>query len=67
MAHSLYFGVYKDGAQIGFARVVSDHATFALLADVFVLNGQRGKGLSKWLMQVVTAHPICKGCGVYCC
>ena len=61
IAHSLCFGVYQDGAQIGFARVVSDHATFALLADVFVLEGHRGKGLSKWLMQVVIAHPDLQG------
>jgi GNAT superfamily N-acetyltransferase len=61
VAHSLCFGVYQDGAQIGFARVVSDHATFALLADVFVLEGHRGKGLSKWLMQAVIAHPDLQG------
>ena len=61
IAHSLCFGMYKDGAQVGFARVVSDHATFALLADVFVLDGHRGKGLSKWLMQVVVAHRDLQG------
>ena len=61
VAHSLCFGMYKDSAQVGFARVVSDHATFALLADVFVLDGHRGKGLSKWLMQVVVAHPDLQG------
>lgn len=61
IAHSLCFGMYKDGAQVGFARVVSDRATFALLADVFVLDGHRGKGLSKWLMQVVVAHPDLQG------
>lgn len=61
IAHSLCFGMYKNGAQVGFARVVSDHATFALLADVFVLDGHRGKGLSKWLMQVVVAHPDLQG------
>lgn len=61
IAHSLCFGMYKDGVQVGFARVVSDHATFALLADVFVLDGHRGKGLSKWLMQVVVAHPDLQG------
>jgi len=61
IAHSLCFGVYQGAAQIGFARVVSDHATFALLADVFVLEGHRGKGISKWLMQAVTAHPDLQG------
>lgn len=61
VAHSLCFGAYQDGAQIGFARVVTDRATFALLADVFVLEGYRGKGLSKWLMQAVIAHPDLQG------
>jgi GNAT superfamily N-acetyltransferase len=61
IAHSLCFGVYEDSAQIGFARVISDHATFALLADVFVLEGHRGKGLSKWLIQAVVAHPDLQG------
>jgi len=61
MAHSLCFGVYQGTAQVGFARVVSDHATFALLADVFVLESHRGKGLSKWLIQAVIAHPDLQG------
>ncbi len=57
IAHSLCFGVYREGAQVGFARIVTDRATFALLADVFVLEPHRGKGLSKRLMQAVIAHP----------
>lgn len=61
IAHSLCFGVYQGAAQVGFARVVSDYATFALLADVFVLEGHRGKGLSKWLMQAVVGHPELQG------
>ena len=61
IAHSLCFGVYQGGAQVGFARIVTDRATFALLADVFVLEGHRGKGLSKWLMQAVIAHPDLQG------
>ncbi len=44
-------------AQVGFARVVSDRATFAYLADVFVLEAFRGQGLSKWLMETILAHP----------
>ena len=58
IANSLNFGIYhvKEG-QIGFARVVSDRATFAYLADVFVLEAHRGKGLSKRLMTAVLAHP----------
>ena len=55
--NSICFGLYTDGEQIGFARVVSDKATFAYLADVFVLPEHRGKGLSKWLMKTIHAHP----------
>ncbi|MFY1826847.1 GNAT family N-acetyltransferase [Myxococcus fulvus] len=60
--HSLAFGLYAaDGAQVGGCRVVTDRATFAYLADVFVLESQRGKGLSKWLMRVVFSHPDLQG------
>ena len=59
--HSLPFGLYKDGQQIGFARVVTDYATFAWLADVFVLEAHRGRGLSKWLMEVIISHPELQG------
>jgi len=55
--HSLCFGVYDSGAQVGFARVISDFATFAYLGDVFVLESHRGKGLSKWLMECIAQHP----------
>ena len=55
--HSLSFGIYRGGAQVGFARVISDRATFAYLADVFVLETFRGQGLSKWLMETILAHP----------
>ncbi|HYX41812.1 MAG TPA: GNAT family N-acetyltransferase, partial [Pyrinomonadaceae bacterium] len=51
--HSLPFGLYTAGRQIGFARVVTDYATFAWLADVFVLAEFRGQGLAQWLMQVI--------------
>jgi GNAT superfamily N-acetyltransferase len=44
------FGIYKSGKQVGFARVISDHATFAYLADVFVVSEEQGRGLGKWLM-----------------
>src|ERR1700761_3197751 len=48
--HSLCFGVYDGvGAQVGFARVVSDFATVAYLGDVFILESHRGRGLSKWM------------------
>jgi len=61
VAHSLPFGLYKGGRQIGFARVVTDHATFAYLADVFVLPEHRGRGLGKWLVQSILAHPELQG------
>jgi GNAT superfamily N-acetyltransferase len=57
IANSLCFGMYEGAGQIGFARVVSDHAGFAYLADVFVLPAHRGRGLSKRLMQFILAHP----------
>jgi GNAT superfamily N-acetyltransferase len=59
--HSLNFGIYKDKQQIGFGRVVTDYATFAWIADVFVLSEFRGQGLSKWLMEVMLAHPQLQG------
>ena len=55
--HSLPFGVYHAERLVGFARVVTDYATFAWLADVFVLEEFRGRGLSKWLVEVILAHP----------
>ncbi len=59
--NSTCFGVYKDGHQVGFARVVTDKATFAYLADVFITDGFRGLGLSKWLVQTILAHPDLQG------
>ena len=62
IANSLNFAVYHASeGQVGYARVVSDRATFAYLADVFVLDAHRGKGLSKRLMQAVLAHPELQG------
>jgi GNAT superfamily N-acetyltransferase len=56
--HSLCFGIYDGkGAQVGFARVVSDFATVAYLGDVFVLESHRRRGLSKWLMECIVEHP----------
>ena len=55
--NSLCFGLYQNGIQIGFARLITDKATFAYLADVFILEEHRGQGLSKWLMEVIQAHP----------
>ena len=59
--HSICLGIYHGGAQVGFGRVVTDRATFALLADVFVLDAHRGKGLSKWLMQCIVGHEDLQG------
>ncbi|MGD0362944.1 MAG: GNAT family N-acetyltransferase [Bryobacteraceae bacterium] len=59
--NSLPFGVYRDSRQIGFARVVTDYATFAWLADVFVLPEFRGQGIGKWLIGVVVEHPRLPG------
>ncbi|CAN5742529.1 GNAT family N-acetyltransferase [soil metagenome] len=54
--NSLVFGLYDGQKQAGFARVVSDYAAFAYLADVFVLEAYRGRGLSKWLIGVVLSY-----------
>ena len=59
--NSICFGLYHAQRQIGFARVVSDHATFAYLGDVFVLNEYRGRALGKWLMETIIAHPDLQG------
>lgn len=59
--HSLNFGVYKAGEQIGFARVITDYATYAYIGDVFILEGYRGQGLSKRLMQAISDHPELQG------
>ena len=55
--HSLCFGVYRDGRQIGFARVVTDFVRYAHLLDVFVLPEFRGRGIGKLLMKNILAHP----------
>ena len=56
--HSLCFGVYDGkGAQVGFARVISDFATIAYLGDVFILESHRRRGLSKWMMECIMQHP----------
>ncbi len=59
--NSLNFGVYHEGHQIGFARVVTDHATVYWLADVFILEEYRGRGLGKFLIESVTGHPELNG------
>jgi GNAT superfamily N-acetyltransferase len=59
--YSLCFGIYKAGQQVGFARVITDYATYAYLADVFVLEAHRGQGLSRWLMECIADHPELQG------
>ena len=59
--HSLTFGLYDGDRQIGLARVVSDYTTFAWLCDVFIHEDYRGRGLSKWLMETIHAHPDLQG------
>ena len=61
VAHSLCFGLFTGAKQIGFARVVTDAATFAYLADVYVLEDYRGQGLGKWLMETIVSHPDVQG------
>jgi GNAT superfamily N-acetyltransferase len=61
IANSLCFGLYHHNRQIGFARLITDKATFAYLADVFIISEYRGKGLSKWLIQVIHGHPELQG------
>lgn len=59
--NSLPFGIYAGDKQIGFARVITDYATFAWIADVFILEDYRGQGISKWLMEVMIGHPDLQG------
>jgi GNAT superfamily N-acetyltransferase len=61
IAGSLCFGAYDGGAQVGFARVVTDGATFGFLADVFVITSARGAGVGKALVAAVVAHPDVRG------
>jgi GNAT superfamily N-acetyltransferase len=61
LEHSLCFGLYDGTRQVGFARTVTDRATFAYLADVYVLEEYRGRGLGKWLVECVMSHPELEG------
>jgi len=58
---SLCFGLFAGNRQVGFARVVTDYATFAYLCDVYILEEHRGRGLAKWLMEAVVEHPELQG------
>jgi GNAT superfamily N-acetyltransferase len=59
--HALPFGLFNERRQIGFARAVTDRATFAYLADVFVTDEERGRGLGAWLVETVLGHPELRG------
>ncbi len=61
IAGSLPFGLYRGGDLAGFARAVTDRATFAYLGDVFVLPAHRGHGLGVWLVETVLSHPDLQG------
>ncbi|MDG3085096.1 GNAT family N-acetyltransferase [Vibrio hannami] len=62
VSNSFCFGVFApSGEQIGFARLITDRATFAYLADVFILEQHRGHGLSKWLVETIIQHPDLQG------
>ena len=58
---SLSFGMFEGEKQIGFARVITDQATFAYLADVFIDESHRGMGLAKWLVEIILLHPVLQG------
>jgi GNAT superfamily N-acetyltransferase len=61
LEHSLAFGVYHGRRQVGLARVITDYATFAYLTDVFILEEYRGRGLSRWLVEMIMQHPELQG------
>ncbi|WP_426753951.1 GNAT family N-acetyltransferase [Myxococcus sp. Y35] len=59
--NSLVFGLYSPEGQVGYARVVTDRASFAYLCDVFVLESWQGRGLGKWMLEALLAHPDLQG------
>jgi GNAT superfamily N-acetyltransferase len=59
--HSLCLGLYDGAEQVGFARVITDRATFAFIADVFVVAAHRGQGLGTWIVETALAHPDMQG------
>jgi GNAT superfamily N-acetyltransferase len=61
IANSLCFGVYDSDKQVGFARIITDYATFAYLADVFIIESHRGRGLSKFLMECIVTDRRLQG------
>ena len=61
IAGALCFGIYHGAEQVGFARVITDRATYAYLSDVYVLDAHRGRGLATWMMEVIMTHPALQG------
>ena len=61
ISHSLCFGVYAGDHQVGFARITTDYAALAYLADVFILEPYRARGLGKWLVECIVNHPELQG------
>ncbi len=61
IAGSMPFSMFRGDAQVGFARVITDRATFAYLSDVYLLEDYRGEGLGRWLIEVILAHPDLQG------
>jgi GNAT superfamily N-acetyltransferase len=61
LANSLVFGIYDGARMIGLARIVTDYAIVAYLCDVFIHEAYRGRGLGKWLMETILAHPDLQG------
>ena len=59
--NSLCFGVFQQKEQVGFARLITDYATFAYLADVYILEKHKGKGLSKWMLKEIMEYPQLQG------
>ena len=59
--NAVTFGIYHGKQQVGYARVITDFTTFAYLADVFIVENERGKGLSKWLVETILAAPFLQG------
>lgn len=62
--NSLCFGLFHEGGQVGFGRVVTDFATVAYLCDVVIADGHRGKGVGKWMLNCILEHPQLKGCRI---
>jgi GNAT superfamily N-acetyltransferase len=59
--NALCFGIYKGREQVGFARVISDFATYAYIGDVFIVESHQGRGLGKFLMESILKHPQLQG------